>query len=184
VNEVSAIVALIGAPGAGKTRTGRRIAKLLRVPFIDTDRRVVDAHGPIAAIFEKHGEQVFRSFERAAVAAALREPAVVTLGGGAVLDSDTQLDLSATKVVQLTVSADAVSARIADGKRPLLSGGVTAWSELVAVRRPTYDRLSQLTIDTSGQPLDKIAQQIVDWLQVGTTGAGLARAADSREDSV
>jgi len=183
VNEVSAIVALIGAPGAGKTRTGRRIAKLLRIPFIDTDRRVVEAHGPIAAIFQEHGEAAFRSFERAAVASALREPAVVTLGGGAVLDLETQLDLAATKVVQLTVSADAVSARIADGKRPLLRGGVTAWSELVAARKPTYDRLCQLTIDTSGQPLDNIAQQIVKWLQLGTTGAGLARAADSRGES-
>jgi len=183
VSEIRAIVALIGAPGAGKTRTGRRIAKLLRVPFIDTDRRVVDAHGPIAAIFQDHGEAAFRSFERAAVASALREPAVVTLGGGAVLDAETQLDLAATKVVQLTVSADAVSARIADGKRPLLTGGVTAWSDLVAARKPTYDRLAQLTIDASRQPLDTIAQQIVEWLGALSAEADANRAAGSSEES-
>jgi shikimate kinase len=156
---------------------------LLRVPFIDTDRRVVDAHGPIAAIFQDHGEAAFRSFERAAVASALREPAVVTLGGGAVLDAETQLDLAATKVVQLTVSADAVSARIADGKRPLLTGGVTAWSDLVAARKPTYDRLAQLTIDASRQPLDTIAQQIVEWLGALGAEADANRAAGSSEES-
>jgi len=156
---------------------------LLRVPFIDTDRRVVDAHGPIAAIFQDHGEAAFRSFERAAVASALREPAVVTLGGGAVLDAETQLDLAATKVVQLTVSADAVSARIADGKRPLLTGGVTAWSDLVAARKPTYDRLAQLTIDASRQPLDTIAQQIVEWLGALSAEADANRAAGSSEES-
>ncbi len=154
------------------------------MPFIDTDRRVIDAHGPIAAIFQEHGEVAFRAFERAAVASALREPAVVTLGGGAVLDTDTQLDLASTKVVQLTVSADAVSARIADGKRPLLTGGVSAWSELVAVRKPLYDRLAQLTIDTSRQPLDKIAQQIVEWLGVGSAEASINRAAGSSGESM
>ena len=183
MSEIRAIVALIGAPGAGKTRTGRRIAKLLRVPFVDTDRRVVDAHGPIAAIFQEHGEAAFRSFERVAVASALREPAVVTLGGGAVLDVETQLDLAATKVVQLTVSAETVSARIADGKRPLLTGGVTAWSELVAVRKPTYDRLAQLSIDTSRQPLDKIAEQIVEWLGALTSEADTSSAEGSSEES-
>jgi len=183
VSEIRAIVALIGAPGAGKTRTGRRIAKLLGIPFIDSDRRVVDAHGPIAAIFQEHGEAAFRSFERAAVASALREAAVVTLGGGAVLDVETQLDLAATKVVQLTVSAESVSARIADGKRPLLTGGVTAWSELVAVRKPTYDRLAQLSIDTSRQPLDKIAQQIVEWLGTESTEADTSRTEGSSEES-
>jgi len=183
VSEIRAIVALIGAPGAGKTRTGRRIAKLLGIPFIDSDRRVVDAHGPIAAIFQDHGEAAFRSFERAAVASALREAAVVTLGGGAVLDVETQLDLAATKVVQLTVSAESVSARIADGKRPLLTGGVTAWSELVAVRKPTYDRLAQLSIDTSRQPLDKIAQQIVEWLGTESTEADTSRTEGSSEES-
>lgn len=159
-----AVVVLIGAPGAGKTRTGKRLARLLGVPLVDTDKRIVEAHGPIAAIFESFGEPHFRALERAEVARALREPAVVTLGGGAVLDADTQADLADHRVVQLTVSADAVEKRIAGGKRPLVKDGIDAWSELVAARQPIYDRLSQLTIDTSHVPLDGVAQRIADWL--------------------
>ncbi len=160
-----AVVALIGAPGAGKTRTGKRLARILGVDFIDTDKRIVAAYGPIATIFENHGESHFRSIERETVAHALRETAVVTLGGGAVLDPRTQADLSERRVVQLTVSAEAVAHRIAGGKRPLLTGGIDSWSALVAARQPLYDKLSQLTIDTSHQPLDRIARRIADWLE-------------------
>lgn len=164
-DDEGAVVVLIGAPGAGKTRTGKRLARLLHVPFIDTDKRIVAAHGPIADIFEEHGEPHFRTIERDTVAEALRERAVVTLGGGAVLDPRTQADLADKHVVQLTVSADAVQKRIASGKRPLLKDGVGAWTALVAARQPIYDRLSQLSVDTSRQPLDRVAQKIADWLE-------------------
>ena len=156
---------LIGAPGAGKTRTGKRVARLLGVEFIDTDKRIVSAHGPIATIFEDHGEPHFRTIERDTVAESLREHAVVTLGGGAVLDPRTQADLTEHRVVQLTVTAKSVQKRIAGGKRPLLKGGIESWEALVAARQPLYDRLSQLTIDTSRQPLDAIAARIADWVR-------------------
>lgn len=158
-------VVLIGAPGAGKTRTGKRLARLLTVPFIDTDKRIVERHGTIADIFEEHGESHFRSLEREIVAEALQEQAVVTLGGGAVLDPRTQADLVRFRVVQLSVTAAAVEARISGGKRPLLAGGISAWQALVTSRQPLYDRLSQLTIDTSSQPLDRVAQHIAHWLE-------------------
>lgn len=165
---MGAVVVLIGAPGAGKTRTGKRVARLLDVPFIDVDRRIVATHGPIADIFAAHGEPHFRAIERAEVVRALHERAVVTLGGGAVLDVDTQADLAAHRTVQLTVSPEAVEKRIVGGKRPLVADGIDAWSRLVATRQPIYDRLSQLTIDTSGQPLDRVARQIADWLESET----------------
>jgi len=159
-----AVVVLIGAPGAGKTRTGKRLARLLDVPLVDTDKRIVEEHGVIADIFRDHGEPHFRALEKAAVAQALSENAVVTLGGGAVLDPGTQELLASHRVVQLTVSADAVESRISGGKRPLLADGIGAWTALVAARQPIYDRLSQLTIDTSRQPLDRVAHRIADWL--------------------
>lgn len=156
---------LIGAPGAGKTRTGKRLARLLGVPLVDTDKRIVASHGAIADIFRAHGEPHFRALERAEVTRALSERAVVTLGGGAVMDAATQADLVGRRVVQLTVSPEAVESRIAGGKRPLLAEGIGAWEALVATRQPIYDRLSQLTIDTSRQPLDRVAQQIAQWLE-------------------
>jgi len=163
-----AAVVLIGAPGAGKTRTGKRVARLLELPFVDTDKRIVAAHGPIPAIFEAHGEPHFRTLEREEVARALGEHAVVSLGGGAILDEATQADLAGHRVVQLTVSADAFADRISTGKRPLVTG-IDSWVALVEKRQPIYDRLAHLTIDTSRRPLDGVAQEIAQWL---TTAVG------------
>jgi shikimate kinase len=67
--------------------------------------------------------------------------------------------------VQLAVSPEAVEARISTGKRPLVKDGIGAWVALVEKRQPTYDRLSQLTIDTSRRPLDGVARQNAEWLE-------------------
>ncbi len=156
---------MIGAPGAGKTRTGKRLARLLDVPLVDTDQMIVAEHGSIAQIFEEHGEPHFRRLERQAVERALAEHAVVTLGGGAVMDEQTQADLAGVPVVQLTVTPAAVERRISGGKRPLVKDGIGAWIALVERRQPIYDRLSQLTIDTSEVSLDDVAGRIADWLK-------------------
>ena len=161
----SAVVVLIGAPGAGKTRTGKRVARILGLPFVDTDKRIVAVHGPIPALFEQHGEPRFRELERQAVQAALLEHAVVSLGGGAVLDLDTRADLEPLPVVQLTTSVEAIASRIGDGRRPLLKDGTAAWEALVAARAPIYDALADLTIDTSRMPIDAVAERVADWVR-------------------
>lgn len=159
-------VVLIGPMGAGKTKVGKRVARALGIGFTDTDKRIVAEHGPIAAIFDAHGEEHFRALERATVVQALATDGVVALGGGAVLDADTQRDLAEQPVVFLTVTAEAVEPRILAevGKRPLVrDGGVQAWSRIFDARRPIYQRLAKLTIDTSARPYDSIAKEVAEW---------------------
>lgn len=153
----------IGPMGAGKTRIGRRVAKALDVPFLDTDKLVVAEHGPIAEIFETRGEPAFRDLERDAVAAALTENAVVSLGGGAVLHPDTRDALASKTVVLLTVTADAVAARINTSKRPLLKNGTGDWQRIYDERRSIYEELATTTFDTSNEPIERIAENITTW---------------------
>jgi shikimate kinase len=156
-------VVLIGPMGAGKTRVGKRVARILGVGFTDTDKVIVAEHGAIADLFAEHGEPYFRRLERAAVAAALETDDVVSLGGGAVLDPETQADLLHQRVVFLTVTARAVEGRLGEGKRPLLRDGVTDWQRIFDERRDIYEGLSDLTIDTSHRPYDAIAQEVAAW---------------------
>lgn len=149
--------------GSGKTRIGKRVAKLLGVPFIDTDKAIVTEHGPITQIFADHGEGRFRELERAAVADALSQRAVVSLGGGAVIDPETQRDLRLHTVVELTVTADAVLARMDTSKRPLLADGPEAWQRIYDERREIYATLATMTFDTSTGPITRIAQNIAEW---------------------
>jgi shikimate kinase len=154
---------LIGPMGAGKTKIGRRVARSLDVPFIDTDKRIVAEHGAITDIFADRGEPAFRELERHAVVAALAEAAVVSLGGGAVLHQDTQRDLADRTVVLLTVTGEAVAARIRTDKRPLLKNGTGDWQRIYDERRPIYERLATISFDTSSEPIEHIAERISYW---------------------
>lgn len=157
---------LVGPMAAGKTSLGRKVARLLDVPFIDTDKRIAAAHGPIPQIFAEQGELHFRDLERAAVTAAIREGGVVSLGGGAVTDASTRALLREHPVVFLTVSAEAVAARIGGAGRPLLAGEedpVERWRTIFAQRRGWYEEVADLTVDTSRRPMRMLAEQIAAW---------------------
>jgi shikimate kinase len=98
------------------------------------------------------------------VAEALREEAVVSLGGGAVLDADTRADLAELAVVWLQVSADAVAPRLSGGTRPLLAdGGLERWIRIRNERRPLYEQVAGLVIDTSRRPVTRIIAEITEW---------------------
>ena len=157
---------LVGPMAAGKTSVGRRVARLLSVPFIDTDKRVVAEHGPIPEIFATHGEAHFRVLERAAVATAVAEGGVVSLGGGAVTDAGTRALLAQHPVVYLTVTEEAVAHRIRGAGRPLLAGEedpVQRWKDIFAARREWYEEVADLTVDTSRRPMRRIAEEITAW---------------------
>lgn len=159
------LLVVIGPPGAGKSRLGKQVARLLHAPFVDTDRRIVAKHGRIATIFSQHGEEWFRKVERIEVAKALGEQAVVSLGGGAILNPETQNDLEGKRVALVTVSAEAVHSRIAHSTRPLLKDGVEAWQRIVAERREIYERLAVRVWDSSDRTVASMAHEIAEWVQ-------------------
>jgi shikimate kinase len=159
------LAVFIGPMGAGKTRIGKRVARALDVPFTDTDKVIVAVHGPIADIFDQHGEPHFRALERDVVREALEGGGIVSLGGGAVLDEGTRQVLAGLPVVYLRVDADAVASRLADGRRPLVRGGIEDWQRIYDARRDTYERLASVTFDTSRLPRDRIAQDVVAWIE-------------------
>ena len=88
-------IVLIGPPGSGKSTVGRALSKRWGDKVRDTDQDIVDIDGrDIPSIFVESGEDEFRRLERVAVVDALREhQGILALGGGAILDSDTQADL-------------------------------------------------------------------------------------------
>lgn len=159
------LAVFIGPMGAGKTRIGKRVARALGVPFTDTDKVIVAGHGPIAEIFDQHGEPHFRALERDVVREALARGGIVSLGGGAVLDAATRQALTGLPVVYLRVEADAVASRLADGKRPLVRGGIEDWQRIYDARRSIYEGLASVTFDTSRLPRDRIAQDVVAWIE-------------------
>jgi XRE family aerobic/anaerobic benzoate catabolism transcriptional regulator len=86
------VVALLGLRGAGKSTVGRRLARRLRVPFVELDRKVEEAAGlALAEIFALHGEEYYRRLEKDTLTRILDEgrPLVLACGGGLVTAGDT-----------------------------------------------------------------------------------------------
>ena len=81
-------VVMVGMMGAGKTAVGTSLARLLGVPFVDSDEEIVRAADrSIAEIFARDGEAFFRARETEVIARLLRgAPCILSTGGGASLE--------------------------------------------------------------------------------------------------
>lgn len=85
-------VVLVGLMGVGKSTVGRRLARRLGLPFVDSDAEIEDAAGySPAEIFERYGERDFRDGERRLVARLIQgDVRVIATGGGAYVDPRTR----------------------------------------------------------------------------------------------
>lgn len=155
---------IIGAPGAGKTSVGRRVAGRLGVPFADSDHLVEERTGArVADIFVNEGEAHFRQLEQDAIADAVRHfSGVLSLGGGAVMTPGTPELLAGVPIVWLEVDlADAVHRVGMNASRPLLLGNVRGTlSNLLRERAPVYESLATVRIQTSGRSLRAVVDDV------------------------
>ncbi len=153
-----------GFMATGKSAVGRAVARKLGRPFYDLDEVVEGQAGcSIAELFRRDGEAGFRQAERHELLRILKEDgAVISVGGGALLDREFRLDvLERAQVVSLVASAEEVCRRVAgDGGRPLLGAAPEPERvrELLELRRPTYAECHR-QIQTDGWSIDKVVEE-------------------------
>ncbi|MET0977588.1 MAG: shikimate kinase [Paeniglutamicibacter terrestris] len=166
---MSAPIFLIGPMASGKSAVGALVAALLGTELIDTDARVVAAHGDIPSIFAAGGEPRFRALEAQVLSDAVKEwpasgpPAVIATGGGAVLAAANREIIARGFCVYLFTDALTVAPRIgADTTRPLLGGTpLESWKQIFATRSETYESMATLRIDTRAKTPAQIAELIL-----------------------
>lgn len=172
--EPAEVIVFVGPPGAGKSVVGQGVADRLGLPFTDTDARIEKVAGKsISDIFVEDGEAAFRELETAEVLRTLdAQTGVVSLGGGSVLAESVQQALGAHTVVYLQVGISDASGRVGfDTARPLLAVNPRAsWVRLLESRRPIYEAVATVTVDTAARTIDEVVTATLEAL--GRSGDG------------
>lgn len=156
-------IVLIGAPGAGKSTVGKRLARRLGKTYVDVDTRIEQVVGkPIAEIFADEGEAHFRALEEEATIELLDSHDVVSLGGGAVMNAAIREALDGHEVIWLKVSIGQASRRVGlNTARPLLLGNMRAQLiELLRARTPVYEALATQVVETDGRGSAEVADEL------------------------
>jgi shikimate kinase len=158
---------LVGLMGAGKTTIGERCAQRLGRAFLDTDAMIEAMTGTLVTeLFAGVGETGFRDFERDAVvnACAAPKPAVISCGGGAVLDPENRRRIrGAGFVVWLDAPSAVLAARVQSSHgRPLLVGSdpETTLTRLRELRLPAYEAVADAIVDSSGT-VDEVTDIVI-----------------------
>jgi shikimate kinase len=161
---------LTGYRGSGKTTVGRLLASRLGRVCIDLDDQIETQAGrSIREIFAAGGEATFRDLETAALLrVAADAPAVVSLGGGAILRPENRDVITKTGIaVWLRIDADTVIQRLAGDtstaeRRPSLTGlpPREEVESLLQKREPLYREVAVCEVDTAGQNVEAIVDEI------------------------
>ena len=160
---------LVGMMGSGKTSTGRPLAEQLGYGFVDADAVIEQAAGcTIAEIFERDGEEGFRSLESQVLSAICqRHSLVVATGGGVVTQPKNWGLLHSGIVIWLDVMRDQLLNRLkADAtERPLLQtpDPEAALDALLAKRKPLYAE-ADLTVVIDQEDPAAVAEGILKLL--------------------
>ncbi|MBJ7338555.1 shikimate kinase [Mycolicibacterium sp.] len=160
---------LVGMPGSGKSTIGRRLAKALDVPLLDTDAKIVETTGRTIADIFVEGEPEFRRIEADVVRAALAEhDGIVSLGGGAITTPEVRKALAGHTVIYLEISAAEGIRRTSGGTtRPLLAGADPGerFRELMTERVPMYREVATMRINTNRRNPGAVVRHIVQRLE-------------------
>jgi len=159
-------IVLVGLMGAGKSSLGRRLARRLGLPFVDSDEEIERAAGhSISEIFERFGEPSFRDGERRVIARLVEgAPKVIATGGGAFVDAETRrLILDRCLAIWLDADPELLAERVSRrDTRPLLKGKepLPVLRDLAARRSPFYAE-AHLRVPTGPAAHERAVEDII-----------------------
>ena len=172
-------IVLVGIMGAGKTTIGRRLARRLRLRFVDADAEIeAAARLSVTEIFDLYGEECFRDGERRVIARLLgRGPQVLATGGGAFMNEETRENIARAAIsVWLKADLETLMERVRRrDTRPLLKDPdpVGVMRRLIAVRYPVY-ALADITVESRDVAHEQTVDDIVVALERRLDGEAAA----------
>lgn len=161
---------LIGFMGSGKSTLGKKLAKKLNFLFLDLDQLIEkQEHGTIADIFNKKGEEYFRTLETTILKITIdkNQSFVLSLGGGTpCFNNNMELINQSGKSIYLKYNAGILTSRLLTAKqqRPLIAGKNEEELkqfvlDLLTQREPFYNQ-SKLVVEGNNIRTDTIVKNL------------------------
>jgi shikimate kinase len=168
-------IILIGYRCTGKSSVGRQLADKLRLAFYDTDRMIVASIGKsIRELVAEKGWEAFREEEKNIIGKiAFLGPAVIALGGGAILDPENRATIQDKgTVIWLTAGLETILKRMSSDSlnsdnRPSLTekGRQDEIRETLEQRISLYRQAANIEVDTEGKTIEDVATEILSKME-------------------
>ncbi len=178
-------IVLTGPKGSGKTTVGEKTARLLGIPFIETDQQIEALHEKETGkkltcreIYRSRGADYFRALEiRAIETLENRHWCLISTGGSSLLDSRSFACLRRESLlILLKAPDDLLWERIQDGGLPPFLEGPDGFAVMGERNRRLYESLehrADIIFDISSAPEEELhrnlAGQISGWLALGSS---------------
>lgn len=160
---------LVGPMGAGKTSSGRYLARHLNKHFYDSDNEIEKKLGAsLSWIFDLEGMEGYRKRECAVIEELSQLHGIVlSTGGGCVEMPEVRTCLKRQgMVVYMAVALETQLKRLKyDKRRPLLQGDnpqdvlIRLWEE----REPIYEDIADFMIETDKRSVKEVCDDIISW---------------------
>ena len=165
---------LVGFMGSGKTTVGRKAARRLGLPFVDTDVLIEERAGqPIPEIFAERGEAAFRDLETGALEEAVSgSPSVISTGGGALLRPQ-NVDILRRNGILIHLEVDAPTVLLRTGNRksrPLLAGHENPLERIQTLMDSRCEAYAQadVHVNTVGTQMSRVTTAAIEaWRNLG-----------------
>ena len=152
--------------GVGKSTIGRKLAKKLKLKFVDIDE-IIEAKEKniIKKIFENKGENYFRKIEKTIILEELKKNnLVIALGGGAFVDTSVRREIKNSCIsFWLDLNTTSLLLRLKNAKkRPLLNQDrlVQSINKIYSKRKKIYNE-SNFRIKCNSMDKDEIVYKII-----------------------
>ncbi|MGM0386373.1 MAG: shikimate kinase [Actinomycetota bacterium] len=163
------MIAIVGAPGSGKTTVGAALAERLGKEFVDHDAAVAERYGDIGAIVLDDGPVRLATLQADVLQELAGADVVLAVGSAALDDPRSARVLEGAMVVHL--AADLAHTFPRSGlnrpQPPGLVGARQLWARLLAERDAAYRAVADHVVEVGDLGLEDVVDAVLVLLPAG-----------------
>lgn len=166
-------VVIIGFMGSGKSVVGRKLAKELKIEYVDMDTKIEEIEKrSITDIFKEDGESYFRNVETKLLKDLTTEDDIIISTGGGIVSKNENIDIlkNEQNVILLDASVSTIKKNVSNeiNKRPLLKESKDVEETiktLLSERIDKYNKASNIKINVDSKNIDEVVSEILVYIR-------------------